>query len=345
MTTGKKRQDQMTRHDGSAWTGGIARRGFLLLLIAACAGAALSGARAPAAKAPSGPFTIVMLPDTQLYSEKFPRYFRDQTKWIAANAAKEKIAFVTHVGDIVQSGGSKPAEWKVAVECMSMLDGVVPWGVAPGNHDYDNLAKGLGKTFARHFGPARFKDRPWYGGASPNGLNSYQLFTGGGVRFIILHLEVNVPDKAIAWASGVLARHPKLPAIVTTHAYLNPKSKTRPTAAWGKKKPKPRGNSAQAIWTKLISPNPQIFMVLNGHYARPPEFHQTSTNKAGRKVIEVVADYQSRPNGGDGWLRLIRFDPEEGKIRFTTYSPSLKKFETDADSRFSLPLSILTSRL
>lgn len=335
----------MSHSDRSRQAGGVSRRDFLVSLGAAGAALALGIRRAPAAKEPSGPFTIVMLPDTQFYSEKFPRYFRDQTKWIVENTGKENIVFVTHAGDIVQSGGRQRSEWKVADECMSMLDGVVPWGVAIGNHDYDNFAKGLGKTFARHFGPRRFQNRSWYGGASPNGLNSYQLFTGGGMRFLILHLEMNVPDKAITWAKGILGKHPGLPTIVTTHAYLNPKSKNRPTAPWGGKKRRARGNSAQAVWAKLISLNPQIFMVLNGHYANPPEYHQTSTNRAGRKVIEVVADYQSRPNGGNGWLRLIRFDPEEGKIRFTTYSPSLKKFETDANSRFSLPLSILTSRL
>jgi len=322
---------------------GITRRGFLAALTGG-AGLAVLGPTARAA-ASDKPFTIVMLPDTQVYSEKLPKYFRDQTKWIVANAKKENIVFVTHVGDIVQFFGQRPAEWKLADECMSMLDGVVPWGVAIGNHDYDVAMKPEGKTFVKHFGPQRFAKCDWYGGASPNGLNSYQFIDGGGVRMLILHLETNVPEPALVWAQGILKKHPKLPTVLTTHIHLNPKMKGRPAAAWQAKKFKGKVNSAQAVWTKLIRPNPQVFLTLSGHYANPPEYHQVNPNDAGKKVIEVIADYQTRKNGGDGWLRLIRFDPPKDEISFRTYSPSLDKFETDASSQFTLPYEIVRSRL
>ena len=49
------------------------------------------------------PATIVMLPDTQLYSENNPEIFHDQTRWVAEHIAEENIRFVTHVGDVVQN--------------------------------------------------------------------------------------------------------------------------------------------------------------------------------------------------------------------------------------------------
>ena len=108
------------------------------------------------------PFTIVMLPDTQFYAEKYPTYFHDQTEWVRQNAEKENIVFVTQVGDIVQNGDAAPDEWKVADEAFSRLKGVVPWGVAIGNHDYDLVEPpGSANAFRKTFGPQRFAGNAW----------------------------------------------------------------------------------------------------------------------------------------------------------------------------------------
>lgn len=285
------------------------------------------------AKTEPGAFTFVMLPDTQFYSEKFPKFFDDQTKWIAANAKKENIAFVTHIGDIVQSGDEVEREWRVADGAMSRLDGIVPWGVAIGNHDYDRGdPRGRAVSFRRWFGPQRFRSEEWYRGASENGINSYQVFNGGGQEFLIMHLEADVPDPAIAWAKSVLERHEGVPAIVSTHIYLHDQTRARDLAPFYRKE---IGNSGEAIWQKLIKPNPQIFMVLCGHWGKfGGEWFQVSTNDASRDVFEILADYQFRKNGGEGWMRTFRFEPEKRRILVKTYSPSLEKHETDISSQF-----------
>ena len=56
----------------------------------------------------------------------------------------------------------------------------------------------------------------------------------------------------------------------------------------------------------------------------------------GRTVFQMLADYQDRASGGEGWLRILRFVPGDNKIYVQTYSPWLNRFETDADSEFSL---------
>jgi len=127
-------------------------------------------------------FTVFHLSDTQYYSQKHRRIFLRQTTWIASNARKEHIAFVTHTGDVVQHGGAdNEEEWRNADRALSALDGAVPWGVAPGNHDYDRVSAKVepASMFVKTFGPARFKDRPWYCGHSQNGLNACQLITRG----------------------------------------------------------------------------------------------------------------------------------------------------------------------
>ncbi len=284
------------------------------------------------------PFTIVMLPDTQRYSEKRPDLFLAQTDWIKRNREVENIVFVAHVGDLVQNRSKKPSEWKVADEAMAVLDGVVPYGVTIGNHDYDSddgVQKGLATMYLQHFSPdKRFKGRAGYGGASPNGLNSYHLLSAGGVDFVMLFLEVDAPDDALAWASGVLGQYPTRAAIVTIHTYMRHKGKEGGRET--KREYREDGNAGEEIWQKFIRCHPQIFVVLCGHVGGLVEYRQTSQNDAGESVLEMLADYQGRENGGDGWLRLIRFVPDKREIQMRTYSPSLDRFETDADSQFTV---------
>jgi len=291
--------------------------------------------------ADSAPFTLVMLPDTQNYSEKFPETFHAQTRWVRQNARKENVVFVTHVGDIVQHGGDVASEWEVANAAMSALDGVVPWAVTIGNHDYDDLAKDQSPTFAKYFGPKRFAGRPWYGGGSDDGQCSYQFFEGGAKRFLILHLPFMVKDEALAWAEAVLAKHPDLPTIVTTHAYLDPR---RGPDGMYPSISRPGHNGPQEIRDKLIRKHPQIFLVLSGHVNAPVPTYHMDTNEAGGKVIAFVANFQFLPDGGQGWLVLLTFDPAKDLIRVRAYSPVLKKYMTEPGSQFTLPYSVVTRR-
>jgi hypothetical protein len=80
-------------------------------------------------KAVAPEFTIIALPDTQHYSEQFPAVFTSQTRWIVDNKVARNIVFVTHEGDVVQNY-NLTSEWQAANASMSLLDGVVPYGMA-----------------------------------------------------------------------------------------------------------------------------------------------------------------------------------------------------------------------
>lgn len=313
--------------------------GWALACVAASVVLGAIASELPVGGSPEEPgFTIVMLPDTQHYSRKFPELFTAQIDWIKRNRDQEKIVFVTQVGDVVDGRNKDTNQWAVADQAMWQLDGVVPWGVALGNHDFDaHGTKRNAKKFLRHFGPRRFKNVSWYGGASPNGLNSYQRFSGGGIDFVILHLEMDVPDAAIAWATKILKRNSSRTAIITTHSYLHGRDGIGRNVDGGSNN---GGNSGEQVWEKLVRTHPQIFMVLCGHVSKTVEYHQVSTNEAGNPVLEMLADYQKRHHGGDGWLRLIRIVPARHEIQVRTYSPVLDRFEIDADSQFIAPFQI-----
>ena len=284
------------------------------------------------------PFTIVVLPDTQNYSERLPQYFHDQTQWISQNVNDLNISFVSHVGDIVQRGDQVIEEWLVAKKAMFRLNHLVPWGVAIGNHDYDlDGTHQNGEMFKKYFGKKPFEKASWFQGVSPDGLSSFQTFNGGNRKFIIFHLETDVPDDTIQWVRSTLKKYPDIPTILSTHIYLNDVSQSRDTKAYWQKDV---GNSGEQVWQKLIRNTPQIFMVLCGHWSLAGgEWFQISQNDNGQEVFEMLVDYQSRENGGDGWLRYLTFDIHSNKIQVKSYSPSLDKFEEDENSDFVIPLN------
>ena len=71
---------------------------------------------------------------------------------------------------------------------------------------------------------------------------------------------------------------------------------------------------------------PNIFLVVSG------------------KVLEMLTDYQGLPNGGDGWLRWLKFVLAENKIQVRTYSPFLNKENTDPDETLSLDYGMTSAK-
>jgi hypothetical protein len=283
-------------------------------------------------------FTVAVLSDTQNYSEKYPGIFDAQTRWLAENAQRENIVFVTHVGDIVQNGNVE-TEWNVAVPAMKRLIGTIPFGVVSGNHDYDIVGdpKAPLENYRRRFGQDLFGKVPTTKGFGPEDGSSYHIFRAGKRSILSLHLEHDPRDVAIAWAQSVLEKNKNLPVMLTTHTYLSDVTDARDTKPFSRA----GGNSPEGLFQKLVRKNPRIFLVQCGHWwTAGGETLQTSTNDYGGRVIELLSDYQGRANGGDGWLRLLRFDPANGLLHIQTYSPTLRRFETDADSEMTLPLEI-----
>ncbi|GGK56549.1 DNRLRE domain-containing protein [Haloarcula sebkhae] len=304
-------------------------------------------------------WTVVALPDTQVYAKEGTPYGKDQTQWIADNADAENIAFVSHEGDVVDHGDND-AEWQYMDEAMSTLDGVVPYATVTGNHDYATLwdRNSSVAKYREYFGPSRYEDRDWFGGAGPtaggegrDNLSTYQLFSAGGYDFLHLALEWEPPgpvddqSTTLGWAQSVLDQHPDRATILTTHSYLRdgPQRRTREV-----QEANGIGSMGQTVWEEFVAPNNQIFMVLCGHWhdgtgKSSGEAHQVSTNDDGSSVYELLANYQTRDDGGHGLLRRIEFRPGDGsdapdRIKVRTYSPSTDEEQTDEDSQFGFDL-------
>ncbi|MBN2473005.1 MAG: metallophosphoesterase [Pirellulales bacterium] len=276
-----------------------ARRWFLLLLLLAAATSLV--ATTPATAGTSSGFSVVLLPDTQFYSETFADTYLAQTEWIRARAAAERTRFVIHLGDIVDNA-TVEEEWKVADRAHRVLDGVVPYSVLPGNHDG---APGETELYNKYFPPRRFEHYPWYGGhAGQKNDNNVALFNAACMKFLVLNLEYNPGDETLQWANDVVAQHADRRVIVATHEYMGPKGRRPP---------------GEKIFEQLVRKHENIFLVVCGHVGAIAQ--QVSANDAGGQVHEVLCDYQNLPEGGGGWLQVLRFLPEQNQIVIEAYSP------------------------
>ena len=273
--------------------------------------------------APPPDFVIVVLPDTQFYSKSYPYIFEDQTQWIFDNKGALNIVYVAHEGDIVDTADSG-YQWVNADEAMSNLEPDIPYSVVPGNHDEPTT------FYNTYFGVSRFLGRSYYGGYyGSNNDNNYTLFSASGIDFIVINLAYDEsPDTDILdWADWLLKTYSDRQGIVVSHYII------------GLGNPGAFGTQGQAIYDALKD-NPNLFLMLCGHIHG--EGRRTDTFN-GNTVYTLLADYQDRDYGGDGWLRILEFSPANNEIRVKTYSPLLDQYETDADSQFTLSYNMTSS--
>ncbi len=275
------------------------------------------------------PFRLVVLPDTQFYTteeniDEYGDLFAEQTGWIAENAGD--ITFVTHLGDIVQNWDDTE-QWACADAAMSLLDDQVPYGMVLGNHDYPIPGRNKSEQalFNSYFPTSRFDAAPWWGGSYPEGSNdnNYQLFSVGGLDFLILHLKFEPEPDIRAWASGVIADHPDHRVIISTHSHLGVDGELWSHASY----------DAAALWTELVEPHDNVFLVLSAHFNG--EARRTDTVDT-RPVHQLLSCYQSEGAGGQGLLRLLDFHPEQDRIDVSTYTPWSDTWREGDESLFSL---------
>jgi len=259
-----------------------------------------------------------------------------QTQWIVENERALNIVFVSHLGDIVQNNDLFESEWKVADTAMRTLDGIIPYGILPGNHDMQ--VGGIADFYNHYFPASRYDGNAWWGGSFNENKNNYQLFSAAGDDYIFLHLQYCPPDSVMDWANEVLEKHSDRRAILATHSYLLDNGRRV-----GNCQDKSDGdNNGFDIWKKVIRQNTNIFLVLSGHI---PGASRRSDEADGRVVDQLLSDYQDMGNGGDGYLRIMTFQPKQDNIHVSTYSPALDAYMTDAENQFDLFFDMTGGRL
>jgi len=306
------------------------------------------------AEAQNGDFSIIVLPDTQYYSESYPAILNSQAQWVVNNAAVLNIQLVLGVGDIVNNGSSS-TEWITADAAYKQFDAAhIPYFAAIGNHDYNgnnpNGRTSSTSNFNHYFGPPRYQNTanwstPYWQGSYPNGSNEnfYGFVTINGQQYLILALEFYPRDAALSWAGQVIQKNPGAQTIIITHAYEY-FDNTRISACnsfdaqyYGLG----GDNDGDAMWTKLVRQYKNISLVLSGHEVRGAGQDATGRRAdmgtAGNLVTQILANYQNVSNGGNGYLRIMKFHPSTDTIDVLTYSPYLNSYLTDSGNQFTIP--------
>jgi hypothetical protein len=285
------------------------------------------------------PFSIVIFPDTQMWSKDAPEVFNAAADWVVTNKEAEDIRFVLHVGDIVNDD-EEPYQWVNADTAMSILDGHVPYCFGVGNHD---MKKGTPAyvpdpnrdttNFNNTFPYTRYEGESWYGGRMLNDTpfvpadnydNTYHFFSAGEMDFMIICLSVAPTDAHLAWAAGIVSSHPNRRVIVVTHSYMDFNSRLGSDIY-----SPPGGNAGEQIWDEFIKQHQNIFFVACGHLNNG---RLTSTGVNGNLVHQTV--------NNNGLLRILRFVPEDNVIYVSSYDPNGGGYVTDPDNQYDLPYNM-----
>ncbi len=316
--------------------GGITRRQFLG---GAAAGTALLGlGRTPLFARQDDWFSIVALPDTQYYSQSYPEIFTDQTNWIRRNVEAWRIAMVLHEGDITNKNNA--GQWRNAEASLGLLDGVVPYALAVGNHDMGSGGSAKNRDtrlFRKSFPLERLSSQRGWGGCFEDAHeNTFYTFTAGGMEFLVVTLEFGPRDEVLAWANDVVTQHPRHRAMMVTHAYMSCDDQRVHDIPASPRRYGCGGNDGEEQWEKFGRRHPNLFLVLSGHVLGDGLGRRVDAAEDGHPVHQVLANYQMKENGGNGWMRILRFHPALDRVEFFTWSPYLEKSAVDADNRFAI---------
>ncbi len=268
------------------------------------------------------PFSLILIPDIQYVTLAYPDVLDAMTGWAAAERDDRDIRFVLQEGDLTHE--NTDAEWGAPPPPVAPREGAGPHPHPHGGGGHDMGEGGDTTRFNETFPVSRFEAAGGLGGTrvADRMDDAYFRFEAGRTPWLILSLTYAPDDEALAWASGVAGDHPDHRVIVLTHAYLAPNGELSGTG--------------QDIWDQLVSRHANMTLVLNGHYIDGEAAQRISEGDAGNTVVQLFANYQDRPFGGAGLLRILELDPANGELAVSTYSPWLDFWESDDANEFVL---------
>jgi hypothetical protein len=263
----------------------------------------------PYAAPESYDFSIAWYSDTQYYSEQYHQHYMDMTDWIIANKEALDIRYVFHTGDIADEFNEE-YEFAFARSQQEKLEQAgIPTGVLGGNHDvaHGNMTYDL---YWKYFGEKYYADNSYYGGSYRNNLGHYDIVDVDGQEILFISISWDIYTPETDWINSVLDANPGVPAIITTHGGINA------TAA--------ESYTSRILQNDVCKNHPQVLAILNGHYhGSSLNFVKlTSDDGVEHTLYQICTDYQSAPEGGSGYIKMLYFDLANNKIYLNSYSPN-----------------------
>lgn len=304
-------------------------------------------------------------------------------RWIAEHRRAWRIEAALHEGDLVeqndiavgggQGGGDQAsaAQWASVRRSLGLVAEHLPVVLATGNHDYGvRSAEDRRTRFTEHF-PLDWcrHTLPQAAGGilvetAPNAFGrptlenaAYEIQPPSGRPILLVSLEWSPRKAAVEWARAVFARTRFAGhlGILLTHCFLKDNNLR---AGQGENLPTQSGNphryatgkggdtyDGEDLWNALVKDAPQIQLVLNGHEMGAHVGYRADRATAGHTVHQMLFNAQGlgHGNGGDGWLRLLTFEPDGRTLSVRTFSPL--KLDAGGDAWWNHPRWRFTLRL
>ena len=306
-------------------------------------------------------YSFAVIGDTQIVSEyddaNDTEYLAGIYEWILENKEDKNIEYVFGLGDITENNNA--AEWQLAKDQISQLNGKIPYSIIRGNHDLTNFRttegdEGWNKDWFTEYLGADYKAQLVDGGfyTNDNAWNSYRTFTAGDVDYLFMMLDYGAKDDVLSWASSVIAAHPTHNVIITTHAYLFHDGSTldasedAPPSTLGA-----QYNNGDEMWAKLISKHENIVLVMCGH--DPSENIIVSQDKGvnGNTVTSMLIDAQAMDQAEvdagrvpTGTVAMLYFSEDGKNVQVEYYATSQctdtqdTYFKQENQFEFTLPV-------
>ena len=273
-------------------------------------------------------YTLLVVPDMQIMSHYKPENFYAQSQWIVDTAKSLNTQFVMYLGDMTESKyvndpEASTREWNVASQAIGMLDGVVPYSVVLGNHDYNDWAATRDTSmFNSYFSYDKYSKLDHFGGAFKEGYmdNYYSLFEVNGVKYMIFSLEYNPRINVVNWVDRMISEHPDRRVIITTHSftYLDNEFVSGPFNQYNYSD----SLKAQQIWDNMLRKHANVFMTFSGHIPADYLVGRKDIGDHGNVVTSYLVDLQgAMMTSMMNTLLVIKVKESTKTMHFCYYSP------------------------
>jgi hypothetical protein len=315
---------------------------LLIPLVLVAPVSAASAAPSPARQAPIGPdFTIAVIPDTQGEVFKGDKRLPHRNRWLVKRRKALNLRFAAQVGDLTNWGWLERGQLRRASRGFAILEKAgIPYAIAVGNHD----TRAVGWDGRGGYGGAAYVDNPECrdrfsaqecrtevlvrrtdeineffdaerfgavkGAYEPGKIdNVYSTFRAGGLRWMVLDLELWPRTGAVAWAKRVVSAHPRHNVIINTHSYLTAKGTISTSAEYG-------STSPRYLWQNLVSQHRNIAVVVSGHTGEGAM--RVDRGVHGNKVVSMLTNIRQTETNP---VRLLQVKPRANALATRVVGP------------------------
>ncbi len=274
-------------------------------------------------------YTLAVLPDIQNLTQYYPAALTTTINYITSNALTQRIKFVMGMGDITNQNTTE--QWNTAKSAIETMNGVVPYSVIPGNHDYDRTINTRALSgFDAAFPISEYQSKDFFGGSysSSSISNAYYKITANDIKYLIMSLEFAPRNEVLTWAGDIIAANPDYNVIITTHSYMSSSgsyvtaSSYLSSSSYNFATTGGNFNDGAGIWDKLASKYSNIQMILCGHVPTPELIVRRDRGINNNSVYQILADTQGLDLDfeGLGMIMFLRFSDGGTKVDVQYYS-------------------------